>query len=144
MTNSCINPLCITVDLEDHRLVKDLNTQRYEKNTKTILRWLKDNGMKATFFVVGEIAENTPSIIKQVAEEGHELGFHSYNHIPLTKTNPKDFTTDSQKGKDLIEDLTGKEILGFRAPCFLLLEKLFGLLKFWLILALNTVLVLFQ
>ncbi len=112
------NPLCITIDLEDHRLIKDEKSQRYERNTIRILRWLKENEIKATFFVVGKLAENSPKILKQVEKEGHEIAFHSYNHTPLTKTTPKDFIQDTIKGKQAIEDIIGTELIGFRAPCF--------------------------
>lgn len=123
MIQQSLNPLCVTIDLEDHRLVKDLKTQRYEMNTIRILRWLKEQDIKATFFVVGKIAENSPKILKQVKQEGHEIGFHSYNHLPLNKTNPKDFAKDSKRGKQLIEDITGAEMIGFRAPCFSLTRE---------------------
>ena len=108
--------LCFTVDLEDHREIKDYNTARYEKNTESIICWLEENSIKSTFFIVG-------NLVKRIAENGHDISFHSYKHTPLTIERIEDFIQETSYGKKLLEDLIGKQIIGFRAPCFSLTKK---------------------
>ena len=115
--------LCFTVDLEDHREIKDFKTARYEKNTESIIFWLEENSIKSTFFIVGNLVKSIPNLIKSIAENGHDICFHSYKHTPLTIEKIEDFIQETSYGKKLLEDLIGKQIIGFRAPCFSLTKK---------------------
>ncbi|MEM2507527.1 MAG: polysaccharide deacetylase family protein [Candidatus Bathyarchaeia archaeon] len=82
-------------------------------NIPTILELLRKYDVKATFFVVGEIAEKYPEVIKFIKEEGHEVAFHGYYHIPLWRLNPQTFREEVTSFKRLVPDC-----IGFRAPSF--------------------------
>ncbi len=116
-------PLCITIDLEDHRATKSLSDRRYEMNTSKILGWLSHRKLKATFFVVGNIAEQSKLLLKTISREKHNIGFHSHTHRPLTLDCKKNFKYETEYGKKLLEDIIGKRVIGFRAPCFSLTPK---------------------
>lgn len=115
--------LCFTVDLEDHRLIKEPRTARYEKNTEQIIFWLEKNSIKSTFFIVGNLVKTIPDLIKKIAENGHDIAFHSYKHTPLIIEKKIDFIQETSYGKKTLEDLTGKAVIGFRAPCFSLTKE---------------------
>lgn len=123
MKKSKKRKLSITIDLEDYRKDKSIITQRYEKNTLDILDWLENRNIKATFFTVGQIAEQSPILIKKINDSGHEIGYHSYDHKPLTKINKNKFFSETKKNKSYIEDLIGKKLIGYRAPYFSLTPK---------------------
>src|SRR5580704_11985542 len=106
-----------TLDLEDHCPSPNPNP-RYPAITERILDFLDDRKVKGTFFVLGEIAEQHPELIRDIHRRGHEIGFHTYAHVPLNKEDPDRFREQTRRSKALLEDLTGEEVLGFRAPCF--------------------------
>lgn len=82
-------------------------------NIPKILSLLRKYNVKTTFFVVGEIAEKFPEVIKLVKEEGHEVAFHGYYHLPLWRLNPEAFREEVTRFKKLVPDC-----IGFRAPSF--------------------------
>jgi len=106
-----------TLDLEDHR-ANEKYPKRYPENTRKLLKFLQQQKIKATVFTVGKIAEQDPGLIKEISELGHELAFHSYHHRHLTLELPNKFRNETASGKKLIEDITGKPVIGFRAPVF--------------------------
>ena len=73
---------------------------------------------KATFFVLGEVAEEFPDLIREIASSGHELGVHGYRHLKIYTLSPDEFRSEVGRAKKLIEDLTGQRVLGHRAPAF--------------------------
>ena len=79
--------------------------------------------MKCTFFVLGEVAEKFPEEIKRIHRAGHEIGSHSYRHLPLFEQEPAQFEKEMRKSLDFLGDLTGEPVLGFRAPFFSLREE---------------------
>ena len=83
-----------------------------------ILDELDRRGLKGTFFCLGWLAENHPSIIKEIADRGHEVGCHSYQHELSHRFTLEEFIADTKKAKILIEKVIGKEIKIFRAPGF--------------------------
>ncbi len=110
--------LYFSIDLEDHRKIKDPNSSRYKMNTDEILDWLDENSIKATIFTIGSLAKAAPNLIRKISDKKHDIAFHSYDHTPLLMDNPKNFREKSYKGKSLLEDLSGNAIKGFRAPNF--------------------------
>ncbi len=113
----------MSVDLEDYyRDLPFLKWPEYEnrviKNTEMILDLFKKYDVKATFFVLGYIAEKFPEMIKKISELGHEIASHSYAHIDLRKVSKEEFETDFLKSVDILEKITGKKVEGFRAPFF--------------------------
>lgn len=91
---------------------------RIYEGTDRILDSLAERNLKGTFFTVGWLAEHHPSIIKKIADAGHQVGCHTYQHELLTRFNKEQMYEDTRKAKMLIEDAIGKEINAFRAPAF--------------------------
>ena len=83
-----------------------------------LLDVLDDNHVKGTFFCLGWLADHHPDVITEIAKRGHELGCHSYQHQLAFRFDREGFKADTYKAKSLIEDLTGKEVLSFRAPSY--------------------------
>ena len=113
----------MSVDLEDYYC--DLPFSEWSKhqnrviqNTEIILDLFEKYKVKATFFVVGYIAEKFPDFIKKIAEQGHEIASHSYCHHDLRKINREIFENDLKKSIKILEEITGEKVLGFRAPFF--------------------------
>jgi peptidoglycan/xylan/chitin deacetylase (PgdA/CDA1 family) len=80
---------------------------------------LSDHDATATFFVVGEVAEQHPEVIAEIAEEGHELASHTHTHRLLSSLNPRAEIEELKKSRAAIEAATGQsEVTGFRAPAF--------------------------
>lgn len=88
-----------------------------------ILDELAKRNVKGTFFCLGWLAENHPSIIKRIHNEGHQVGCHSYQHQLSTRFTPETFKKDTYKAKSLIEDVIGEHIECFRAPGFSITHK---------------------
>ncbi len=114
--------LTFTLDLEEHR-PDDSYPKRYPAITRDILDFLDERNLKATVFVLGRLAEDEPVLIKEISSKGHEIGFHTYSHIHLTRESRENFKQQSKSSKAFIEDLIGQKIVGFRAPAFSLTNK---------------------
>jgi len=113
----------MSVDLEDYYC--DLPFSEWSKhedrviqNTEMILELFEKYKVKATFFVLGYIAEKFPDFIKKIYEQGHEIASHSYYHRDLRKINREIFEDDLKKSIKILEDIVGEKVLGFRAPFF--------------------------
>jgi polysaccharide deacetylase family protein (PEP-CTERM system associated) len=89
-----------------------------ERHTEWIVQTVTEANVRATFFVVGWIAERYPHLVKLIADAGHELGTHSYWHRKCYELTPAELREDLKRSIDLIENLGGKKVLGFRAPSF--------------------------
>ena len=84
--------------------------------TEQLLDGLKERGVVATFFVTGEHAELHPDIIKRMQDEGHLIGNHTYTHIQLTKSNREKFKQELVKTNEVLQEITGEEVLYVRPP----------------------------
>jgi len=91
---------------------------RVIENTQRILDVLDVRTQKATFFCLGWVAERNPDLIKDILNRGHELGSHSYYHQLAYKQKPKDFQEDLIRSISILEDISGKKIVTYRAPGF--------------------------
>jgi polysaccharide deacetylase family protein (PEP-CTERM system associated) len=89
-----------------------------EKYTHWILETLAAHEVKATFFVLGWIAERYPALVKAIGGAGHEVAAHSWLHRRVDQMGAEAFGADLKKNVDLLEQLAGQKILGFRAPSF--------------------------
>ncbi|NLB35004.1 MAG: DUF3473 domain-containing protein [Elusimicrobia bacterium] len=85
--------------------------------TIPILNLFKEEGYSATFFVLGSIAAEDPDLIKEIDMQGHEIASHGYSHTPLWELKPEAFRKELKETSDIIEEITGKRPVGFRAPC---------------------------
>ncbi len=115
-----------SVDLEDVRDMIDNGMQYKEavvSNTHKYLAWLSKYKFKATFFVVGRTAQAFPSLIKEIADSGHEIALHSHNHIHITKLTPEEFKADIAANINAIQKTGIATVKGFRAPTFSLVEQ---------------------
>ncbi len=100
-----------TLDLEDHR-PSDAAEIRYPTVTRGVLDFLDARDVRGTFFVVGEIAEAEPDLVREVAARGHEVALHGWRHTPLTELDEPTFRADLIRGKALLEELTGRPVVG--------------------------------
>jgi len=116
----------ITIDVEDvHSIVmrkwfgkEVLPSSAVVTETEFILDILSKFNVQATFFVLGEIVETYPQLIKKIALNNHELGVHGYKHFLVNTLKPEEFRNEIVTTKKMIEDLTGKKVYGHRAPAF--------------------------
>ena len=119
----------LTIDVEDYYQVSafeniigherwNLYESRVENNTRTILEILDEHSVKATFFVIGWIAEKFPHLVKDIYNRGHEIGSHSYFHRLIYNITPDEFREDTRKAKDILEQIIGNAVLGYRAPSY--------------------------
>jgi polysaccharide deacetylase family protein (PEP-CTERM system associated) len=120
----------MSVDLEDYFC--DLPFKKWSqyesrvlKTTNKILGLFEKNNTKATFFTLGYIAEKFPDLIKEIDSRGHEIASHSYAHLDIRKVTKEKFEDDLKKSVEILEKITGKKILGFRAPYFSIDKKSF-------------------
>ncbi|GGW62580.1 XrtA system polysaccharide deacetylase [Alishewanella tabrizica] len=119
----------LTVDIEDYFHVAafennisasnwDAMPIRVDNNTSRLLDMFDKHGAKATFFILGWVAERYPQLIKEIHNRGHEVASHGFNHVKATKQTRIEFAKDVRDTKALLEDLTGAPIIGYRAPSF--------------------------
>ena len=109
--------ISLTIDLEDIRPQPEL-PPRHVEITDQILERFSNLGIRATFFVVGELARENPTLIKRISERGHEIGLHSLTHTPLPKLTAAAFISETRIGRDVLNDIIGGPVAGYRAPIF--------------------------
>jgi len=102
---------------------------RVESNTMRILELLEERNTRATFFVLGWVAERCPWLVREIAAGGHEIASHGYGHQLVYSLEPEEFRADIVRSKRYLEDLTGKRVLGYRAPCFSITEWAIDILQ---------------
>lgn len=96
----------------------DNHEVRIYEGVHRILDELDKRSLKGTFFCLGWLAEKHPSIIREIANRGHDIGCHSYQHELSHRFTLEEFVSDTTKAKTLIENVIGKQIKTFRAPGF--------------------------
>lgn len=89
---------------------------RLSVNMDSVLDLLSDYNFKATFFVLGCVAQKYPQLIKRIDKEGHEIATHGYSHKRIYEMSKAAFREDTMRSVGILESITGKKILGFRAP----------------------------
>lgn len=116
----------LTFDLEDwyqlaHRkLTGELPAPQDAllRQTDLLLDLLDRHQTRATFFVLGMVAERYPRLIRRIAEQGHEIASHGHAHLRVSELSRKQFENDVRQSLDIIQDITGKVVRGYRAPEF--------------------------
>ena len=119
----------MTVDVEEYYQVsafeKAIDRKEWESinssvenNVARILSLFDDKQVKATFFVLGWVAERHPQMIKSIVQNGHELASHGYSHIRVANQNKEEFREDVSKTKKILEDISGESVVGYRAASF--------------------------
>jgi polysaccharide deacetylase family protein (PEP-CTERM system associated) len=89
-----------------------------EPQVERLLELLARHDARGTFFTVGWVAERHPALIRTIAAAGHELASHTWDHVRVTHQSPEAFRASVRRTRQLIEDLTGSPVIGFRAPSF--------------------------
>lgn len=123
-----------TCDVEDYYQVEALKSfisredwesypSRVEQNTQKILDVLKKKNVKGTFFILGWLAQRFPQIVKDIAQDGHEIASHGFAHIMITHQSKDEFREDIHRSKSILENLTGQAVYGYRAPSFSITPK---------------------
>jgi polysaccharide deacetylase family protein (PEP-CTERM system associated) len=118
-----------TVDVEEYFQVKALESAvsredwnscptRLERSVDQLLASLDRNGATGTFFVLGWVAEHHPEVVRAIAASGHEIASHGYWHERVTALSVDSFRKDLRSSKEILEDLIGVEVIGYRAPSF--------------------------
>ncbi|MCX6156069.1 MAG: polysaccharide deacetylase family protein [Candidatus Kapabacteria bacterium] len=124
----------ISVDLEEwfhpfhYRDIiptKDWNKDisRIEYQTQLLLNLFKNHKTKATFFIVGWIAENFPDLVETIASDGHQIGIHSYYHLPVNLSDETTFELDTNSCINKIFEILREYPLFYRAPNFSINDK---------------------
>jgi polysaccharide deacetylase family protein (PEP-CTERM system associated) len=119
----------LSVDVEDYFQVQGLASafpmsawesceSRVEANTDRLLDLFAVREAKATFFVLGWIAERHPALVRRIASAGHELGSHGFCHIRVDAQTPEEFRGDVRKSRAILEDIAGVKVGGYRAATF--------------------------
>ena len=125
----------ISIDLEDwfcvnnlsgviHREQWDTCELRVQDSTRRLIELFDRHNTKATFFVLGWVADRIPALIKELDDRGHEIGVHGYNHLLLTEISPEEFDEDLARGLEAINRCgVSSRPLGFRAPSFTMVKR---------------------
>ena len=124
----------LTIDVEDYFQVSAFAPHiprtdwaarecRVERNVGCILAMLDTHGTKGTFFTLGWLAERYPKVVRRIVDNGHELASHGYGHERASDQTPESFFADIHLAKLILEDLSGHEVKGYRAPSFSIGEK---------------------
>ena len=119
----------MSVDVEEHfqvsafenRIAKgDWRTfkSRVSRNMGRIFQLFDDTDTKATFFTLGWVAEKIPDLVRTIVAEGHEIASHGYDHTRVSSQTSKEFLRDVSRTKEILEDISGESVVGYRAPSF--------------------------
>lgn len=119
----------MTIDVEDYFHVAafasvidstrwDEYPRRVVENTRQILSLFERQQLKATFFVLGWVAEREPELVKEIAAAGHEIASHGYSHQLVYSQTPELFREETEKSKNILEQLCQREITGYRAASY--------------------------
>jgi polysaccharide deacetylase family protein (PEP-CTERM system associated) len=124
----------MTVDVEDYFHVSAFDRtvsrdswasreSRVERNTNLLLERFERAGLTATFFVLGWVAERHKDLVKRIASLGHELASHGYAHRLVYDQTPAEFREDVRRSRQILEDIVGVKVAGYRAPSFSITER---------------------
>ena len=130
--NGIINSL--TIDVEDYFQVSNFADfiayeqwddfpARVDSSSLRLLDILQRFSCKATFFILGWVAQRHPALVKEIARQGHEIACHSYAHQLVYDLDRDRFRQDLKRAKAILEDLSGQPVLGYRAPSYSIVER---------------------
>lgn len=119
----------LTVDVEDYFQVAafadnikyakwDDYQLRVEINTNRLLELFDAQQTKATFFILGWVAERVPNLVREIYEQGHEIACHGYSHQLIYKQDIETFKSETRKAKHILEDISGEKVIGYRAASY--------------------------
>ena len=119
----------MTVDVEDYFHVQafgevidrrqwDRYPLRVEKNTRRVLEIFHKYNVRATFFILGWVAERCAGLVREIAAAGHEVGCHGYAHQPIYSSDEKEFRQDVRHALAIVESILGTRVRSYRAPSY--------------------------
>src|SRR5262245_26297744 len=118
-------PNVFSVDLEDWYQGLEIDMDdwapygpRLYQGLQPLLDLLEEAGVQATFFVLGYQAERTPEMVRDLVARGHEIASHGYTHRFVYRQTPEEFRRELRRTRDLLEQLSGRRVIGYRAPFF--------------------------
>ncbi len=124
----------LTVDVEDYFQVEAFADvvkreewgrwqPRVERNTHRLLDLFASRNVCGTFFILGWVAEQYPQLVREIAAAGHEIACHSYQHQRITTQTREEFRADVRRAKLVLEEITGNEVIGYRAPTYSIMRE---------------------
>jgi polysaccharide deacetylase family protein (PEP-CTERM system associated) len=124
----------VSVDVEDYFHAESFSdvvdrsrwesyASRVEPNTRRLLELFAKLNVHGTFFILGWVAERYPSLVREIAAAGHELACHSYWHRLIYKLEPAEFREDTRRAKNIIEQIAGQPVRGYRAPTYSVVDR---------------------
>lgn len=99
------------------------------KPTRILLDFFDKYNIKATFFVLGLVASWYPDLIKEINNRGHEIACHGWEHVDMSRYSKEEFRLNLERAKNLLQKIIGQEVIGFRAPNFVIEPWLFEVLE---------------
>lgn len=120
----------LTFDVEEHYRIESASalrvdadqiayySSRLDRSTHWLLELLQKTATKATFFVVGQVAKQNPRLVRAIAEQGHEIASHGWDHQRTHNFTSGSFRADVRRSLDVLEQITGASVWGYRAPTF--------------------------
>lgn len=91
---------------------------RVDVSTGILLDLLAEQDIRGTFFVLGWIADRHPDVVARIADAGHEVASHGWSHRKITELDPERFREEVRRSRDLLEQITGQQVVGYRAPSY--------------------------
>ena len=127
-------PNALTVDVEDYFHVAALapsiqrdswisRESRVVGNTQKLLAIFEEFDVRGTFFVLGWVAERYPQLVRDIAARGHEIACHGYSHRLVYEQSPEEFYQETHRAKNLLQDITGSAVLGYRAASYSIVRE---------------------
>jgi polysaccharide deacetylase family protein (PEP-CTERM system associated) len=129
------NSTILSFDVEEHHRIEAASAlscpahrkvqyaSRAVATTRRLSDLLAESNTKATFFIVGELAEQNPEMVRELHQAGHEIASHGWDHQPVYRLTREAFRRDITKCKDVLEQITGERVKGYRAPTFSVMKK---------------------
>jgi polysaccharide deacetylase family protein (PEP-CTERM system associated) len=123
-TNPSVNILSVDLECWETIILREVSGQidipcyHCRDDCLKLLRILDKFQTNATFFVLGNFAETYPDLIREIDAQGHEIACHGYSHVRLQRFTEKEFRKDLELSLEILSNLIGKRILGYRAPAF--------------------------
>lgn len=124
----------MTIDVEDYFHVQAFahaidrskwNSMEYraEANTNAFLKFFEQHSIRATFFVLGWVAQKSPALVRQIQAAGHEIACHGMSHRLVYEQTPEVFREETFASKALLEDITGTKVAGYRAATYSITQR---------------------
>jgi polysaccharide deacetylase family protein (PEP-CTERM system associated) len=123
-------PIVLSFDVEQHHRIEaaagltcpperaDDDGRRMDRVTRQLLDLLAEHQTLATFFLVGDLAQSHPQLVRDIAAAGHEIASHGWDHRRVHRFDPESFFEDVRRCRDALEQVSGRPVIGYRAPTF--------------------------